>query len=101
MHGDSLLNKDSGSKPEAGWVGGIPVSLEVVTMTKADGKHVFQGEPGSDSGICCRPDISGAIAGATLVLTLWGRKPCSGTWPRDRATSWFHANVTEDPFPCL
>lgn len=35
------------------------------------------------------PDTVGAVAGVTLVLTLWGRKSCSGRWPRDWETSSF------------
>lgn len=38
------------------------------------------GGSGPDRGVCYRPDPSGALAGVTLILTLWGRKSCSGRW---------------------
>ena len=43
---------------------------------------IFCGGPGHGSGVCYRPDISGAVTGVTMVLTLWARKSCSGSWLR-------------------
>lgn len=62
---------------------------------------VVRGGPGPDHGICYIPDISGAVAGVTLVLTSWGRKCCLGVGPGVGREVDCYASVTEDPFPCL
>lgn len=48
---------------------------------------VVHGGPGPDHGIYYIPDISGAVAGVTLVLTSRGRKFYFGSWPRGWKTS--------------
>lgn len=51
--------------------------------------RLFWGGPRPNSGIHYRLENSGAVAGVDLVLTVWGRKLCSGRWPRGWEMSWF------------
>jgi len=76
---DRLLNKDLEISQRAGLGRRSSSFLDEMDMIREDRKvWLFCGGARTCSGVCYTPDTVGAVAGVTLVLTLWGRKSCSG-----------------------